>query len=126
MESQMLRYTLDKLNRLGYMKTCSKKVDPKFELGAVLRYFDNEVPIIFDNVAGYDMSLVGGLYGSRQIFYDLMDTDKDHRIFKIMDAIANPMDIKRVNNGPIKENLITRNIDIEKLFPIPTSHEKDS
>ncbi|MGL5312174.1 MAG: UbiD family decarboxylase, partial [Peptostreptococcaceae bacterium] len=46
--------------------------------------------------------------------------------FKIMDAIANPMDIKRVNNGPIKENLITRNIDIEKLFPIPTSHEKDS
>lgn len=122
----MLRYTLNKLNSLGYTKTCSKKVDPKFELGAVLRYFDNEVPIIFDNVAGYDMSLVGGLYGNRQIFYDLMDTDKDNRIFKIMDAIANPKDIKRISSGPIKENIITRNIDITKLFPIPTSHEKDS
>ena len=55
----MLRYTLDKLDRLGYIKKCSKKVDPKFELGAVLSYFDNEVPIIFDNVAGYNMPLVG-------------------------------------------------------------------
>ena len=122
----MLRYTLEKLDKLGYTKTCSKKVDPKFELGAVLRYFDNEVPIIFDNVSGYDMPLVGGLYGSRQIFYDLMDTNKEQRLFKIMDAIANPKDVKRVGTRPIKENIITRNIDITKLFPIPTSHEKDS
>ncbi|MGL5329077.1 MAG: UbiD family decarboxylase, partial [Peptostreptococcaceae bacterium] len=71
METQMLRYTLNKLEKLGYTKTCSKKVDKDYELGAVLRYFDNEVPIIFDNVKGYDISLVGGLYGNRQIFYDL-------------------------------------------------------
>ena len=122
----MLRYTLDKLDRLGYIKKCSKKVDPKFELGAVLSYFDNEVPIIFDNVAGYNMPLVGGIYGNRQIFYDLMDTNKENRISKIIKAIYNPKDIEIVNDGPIKENIITSNIDITKLLPIPTSHEKDS
>lgn len=122
----MLRYTLDKLNNLGYTKVCSKKVDPKFELGAVLKYFDNEVPIIFKNVKGYDMQLVGGLYGNRQIFYDLMNTNKENRIFKFMDAIANPQETKLIYTGPIKENIITKNIDITKLLPTPTSHEKDS
>lgn len=122
----MLRYTLSKLKNLGYMKICSKKVDPKFELGAVLRYFDNEVPILFDNINGHKISLIGGLYGNRKIIYDLVDTDKNHRIFKFMDAIANPKPIKKIATGPVKENIITKDIDITKMFPIPTSHENDS
>ncbi|WP_270940341.1 UbiD family decarboxylase [Romboutsia lituseburensis] len=126
METQMLRSTLDKLNNLNYTKICRKKVNPKFELGAVLKYFDNEVPIIFEDVKGYDMPLVGGLYGNRQIFYDLMETNKENRIFKFMDAIANPQETKLIYTGPIKENIITKNIDITKLLPTPTSHEKDS
>lgn len=122
----MLRYTLEKLDKLGYIKTCNKKVNKDYELGAVLNYFDNEVPIIFNNIEGYKTKLVGGLYGNRKIFYDLMDTNKENRIFKIMDAISNPKSIKEISTGPIKENIITDNIDINKLFPIPTSHEKDS
>ncbi len=43
-----------------------------------------------------------------------------------MDAIANPMPYKIVNNGPVKENIIRGNIDIAKLFPIPKFQEKDS
>jgi 2,5-furandicarboxylate decarboxylase 1 len=126
METQMLRYTLNKLEELGYTKVCNKKVNPKFELGAVLRYFDNEVPIIFNNIEGHDTHLVGGLYGNRQIFYDLLDMNKEDRIFKFMDAIANPKPVRKISTGPIKENIITKNIDISKMFPIPTSHEKDS
>lgn len=122
----MLRYTLEKLEKLGHIKTCTKKVDAKFELGAVLRYFDNEVPIIFNNIKEHKVPLVGGLYGNRQIFYDLMDTNKENRIFKFMDAIANPKSVRKISTGPIKENIITKNIDVKKLFPIPTSHEKDS
>ncbi len=122
----MLRYTLNKLEKLNYTKVCNKEVNPKFELGAVLKYFDNEVPIIFNKVAGYDIPVVGGLYGNRNIFYDLMDTDKENRILKMVNAIANPKEVRRLNSGPIKENVITRNIDILKLLPTPTSHEKDS
>jgi 2,5-furandicarboxylate decarboxylase 1 len=126
METQMLRSTLKKLDKLNYLKTCDKKVDIKFELGAILKHFDNEVPINFKNIKGYDMPVVGGIYGNRQIFYDLMGLNKDNRIFEFMNAIANPKPIRIVDNGPIKENIITRNIDIQRMFPIPTSHEKDS
>ncbi|EQK39060.1 UbiD family decarboxylase [Paraclostridium bifermentans] len=126
MESQMLRFTLDKLEKSGYLKTCKKRVDKEFELGAVLRYFDNEVPIVFKNIKNYDTDLVGGVYGNRKIFNDLMDVNEENRIYKFMDAIANPKSYKEVKSGPIAQNIITKNIDINKLFPIPTSHEKDS
>lgn len=126
METQMLRYTLEKLDKLGYIKTCNKEVDPKFELGAVLRHFDNEVPIMFNEVKGYNMPLVGGIYGNRKIFYDLMNTDNKMFMYKLMDSVANPKDVRLRNHGPIKENIISREIDITKFLPIPTSHEKDS
>ncbi|WP_394866762.1 UbiD family decarboxylase [Paraclostridium bifermentans] len=126
MESQMLRFTLDKLEKSGYLKTCKKRVDKEFELGAVLRYFDNEVPIVFKNIKNYDTDLVGGVYGNRKIFNDLMDVNEENRIYKFMDAIANPKSYKEVKSGPIAQNIITKNIYINKLFPIPTSHEKDS
>lgn len=124
----MLRFTLDKLEKSGYLKTCKKRVDKEFELGAVLRYFDNEVPIVFKNIKNYDTDLVGGVYGNRKIFNDLMDVNEENRIYKFMDAIANPKSYKEVKSGPIAQNIITKNIDINinKLFPIPTSHEKDS
>ncbi|MBS6507878.1 MAG: UbiD family decarboxylase [Paraclostridium bifermentans] len=126
MESQMLRFTLDKLEKSGSLKTCKKRVDKEFELGAVLRYFDNEVPILFKNIKNYDIDLVGGVYGNRKIFNDLMDVNEENRIYKFMDAIANPKSYKEVKSGPIAQNIITKSIDIKKLFPIPTSHEKDS
>lgn len=122
----MLRFTLDKLEKSGYLKTCKKIVDKEFELGAVLRYFDNEVPIVFKNIKNYDIDLVGGVYGNRKIFNDLMDVNEENRIYKFIDAIANPRPYKEVKSGPIAQNIITKNIDINKLFPIPTSHEKDS
>lgn len=122
----MFRYTMDKLDRLGYLKVCEKRVDPLFEVGGVLKHFKNEVPILFNNIKDYKVSLAGGVYGKREIFYDLMDLNSDNRMYKFMDAIANPMDYIEVSSGPVKENIVSRNIDINNMFPIPTSHEKDS
>lgn len=127
MGAQMLRATMEKLRRNGDLMECNTPVDAKFELGAVLRYFENEKPIIFNNVKGYRMPLIGGLYGNRRIYYDLMGVNRENRILKYMDAIANPQPYKVVQDGPIKENLISgRDVDIPKILPVPTSHEDDA
>lgn len=126
MERQMLRSDLQKLKESGRLLVCEEKVDPKFELGAVLKYFDNRKPIMFNNVKGSNISVIGAMFGDRNIFYDMLKTNHEERIFKFMDAIANPKRPKLLDNGPIKENIISRNIDILSMFPIPTFHEKDS
>ncbi|WP_202707150.1 UbiD family decarboxylase [Sporosalibacterium faouarense] len=126
MERQMMRAVIDKLSKLDDLKVCNVAVDPEYELGAVLSYFENEQPILFNKVKGYDMPLIGGVYGNRKIYYDLMDVSTEDRLFKFMSGIANPIAPKLLNNGPIKENIITRNIDIRNKLPIPKSNEKDA
>ena len=126
MEKQMLRSSLEKLRQMEDLMVCEVPVDPKFELGAVLKYFKNEKPILFTKVKGSKMPVVGGLFGDRKIYYNMLNIQHEERIFKFANAISNPRAVSHVTNGPIKENILTRNIDIPKMFPIPTFHEQDS
>ena len=126
MESQMLRASLEKLKKNGELMICDVAVDPKFELGAVLKYYKNERPMLFNRVRGSNIPVVGGLFGNRKIYYDMLGIHHEERIATFADAIANPKPAKLVRDGPIMENIITRNIDLERMLPIPTFHEKDS
>lgn len=126
MGKQMLRHTLRELERMDELLVCNKEVDPKYELGAVLRYFRNYQPILFEKVKGSSVRSVGGLYGNREIIYNLLHMNRENRIAKFADAIANPKSYRILNNGPVKENIIRGDIDIPKIFPIPEFHERDS
>lgn len=124
-ERQMMRAVLQRLEESGHLKVCDAPVNPKFELGAVLCYYNNEVPILFTNVKGSKMPVVGALYGNRSLICTMMGTTVDKRIPLIMNAIANPEKPRVIPRGPVQENIITRNIDILKMFPVPTSNEDD-
>ena len=122
----MLRHTLEKLRNYDSLLVCEKEVDHVFEMGAVLKHFNNKIPMLFNNVRGYSMPVAGGLYGEREILYNLLNMTKEDRIYKFMDSIANPKPYKVLNNGPIKENIIKKNIDLQKILPINKFQEKDS
>lgn len=122
----MLRHTLEKLNEDDSLLVCEKEVDHVFEMGAVLKYFNNKIPMLFNNVRGYSMPVAGGLYGEREILYNLLNMTREDRIYKFMDSIANPKPYKVLEDGPIKENIIKRNIDLQKTLPINKFQEKDS
>lgn len=122
----MLRKTLERLNKNNLLLESNVEVDPEYEMGAVLKYFDNKMPMLFNNVKGHSMPVAGALYGDRDILYDLLQMNREDRIYKFMDSIANPQPYKIVKDGPVKENVITRNIDLEKFMPINKFHEKDS
>ena len=126
LERQMLRHTLEKMDKMGELLRCEREVNPEYELGAVLKYFRNKKPILFNKVKGSPVRVAGGLYGDREIIYNLLHMNHKNRLFKFMDAIANPEPYKIVDNGPVKENIIRRNIDLPKIFPIPKLQEKDS
>lgn len=126
MEKQMLRYTLEELEGMDELLICQKEVNPEYELGAVLKHFNNKKPIMFNRVKDSSVQTVGGLYGDRNILYDLLHINHENRLFNFMDAIANPTPYKVLTEGPIKENITTRNIDLAKIFPIPKFQEKDS
>lgn len=122
----MLRACLPKLEEKYGMLTCNAQVDPKFELGGILEKLGNTRPVLFKNVKGHKMPIIGGMFGDREMFYDFTGTTREERLYKYMDAIANPIAPVTLQDGPVKENIITRNIDLGKIFPLPTFHELDS
>jgi len=122
----MMRGVLERLRESGDLLVCDAKVDPKFELGAVLSYYNNETPILFTNVKGGCGKVAGALYGNRRIICNLLETSNKDRLPKIINAIANPAKPSIVQNGPVHENVITHSIDIRRMFPVPTSHGRDS
>lgn len=122
----MLRKTLERLERNNLLLESNVEVDHVYEMGAVLKYFNNRMPILFNKVKGYSMPAAGGLYGDREIIYDLLGVNQEDRIYKFMKSITNPQPYKVLKDGPVKENIITRNIDLQKFMPINKFQEKDS
>ena len=123
---QMLRSVLERLEKSGDLAVCRKAVSPRFELGAVLTHFNNEKPILFTDVTGYSMPVAGAVYGNRRIMCDLLDTTVDARIAKMAAAIGRPAAPRLLSDGPVRENVVTGNIDILRMLPVPTSNELDS
>ena len=122
----MLRYTLDKLKTIDKLLECNVPVDSQYELGGVLKHFNNKMPIVFNNINGYKTKAVGGLYGDREVIYNLLGTDHENRIDYFTNAIVNPQPYKVLENGPVRENIIKGNIDLGRSFPITKFQEKDN
>lgn len=122
----MLRSTLSKMERMGVLLESDREVDKEYEMGGVLKHFNNKRPMLFNKVKGYSIRAAGGLFSDRDTMFNLMDVTREDRIFKFMDAIANPKPYKQLNDGPVKENIISRNIDLERVLPINKFNGKDS
>jgi 2,5-furandicarboxylate decarboxylase 1 len=122
----MLRYTMDKLKGLDSLLECNREVDYVYEMGAVLKHFHNKKPILFNKVKNSNLRAIGGLYGNRELFYELMDCTIENRNYKFMDALVSPKPYKVLNTGPVKENIIKRNIDVMKFLPANKFNELDS
>ena len=126
MGHQMLRAVLDHLTQTGQLLRCDVPVDARYELGAVLTYFSSEQPILFSNVKGHAMPVAGGLFGNRRLIYEYLGTTPEDRMARLMRAVAEPAAPRRVEQGPVQEQVITSGIDIRRMFPVPVSNEKDS
>lgn len=126
MERQMLRATLDKLKKVDALLECDIPVDRIYELGAVSSYFNNKVPILFNKVTGGSMRTISGLYGNRELVYYLTGLSKENRVEKITRAITQPAPYKVVDAGPVQQNILRGNIDLDSVLPINRFHKKDS
>src|SRR5919199_6407515 len=89
----------------SYLKT-SHETDPRFELTGVLRKFQdqNQFPmVLFENVKGADVPVLGNALGSRDRLALLFDSDSKglaHAYEKRQGTMIAP---EHVDTGPVKE-----------------------
>lgn len=121
-----MRKLLDDWESRGILLRVKKEVDPRYELGAVVKKFNGKQPFLFEKVKGYSSSMVAGLGGDRDLVADSMGIEPSQFIPKIIDAIVNPIPTRLVATGPVQDNVVLGEFDLEDLFPIPVFHAEDS
>ncbi len=103
------------------------EVDPKFEVGAYIRKTsDQQGPaLLFENVKGHDMRMVGGIFATRQRILMALETDSNEVYDRVYGGISQAIPPRLVDTGPCKEVIYKGDeVDITHL-PIPVYAEKD-
>lgn len=121
-----MRKLIENWEKRDILLRVKKEVDPKYELGAVINKFNGKQPLIFEKIKGYSSPMVAGLGGDRDLVADSIGIEPSQFIPKIIDAIVNPIPTRLVATGPVHDNVVLGEFDLEDLFPIPVFHAEDS
>ena len=120
-----LRSFLEFLNPQGRLIRIHEEIDPKFEIARIERKYDGKAAIWFERIKGHDIPVVSNIFHSRQALAEALGTTVKGLSKKIIKAAKNPIKVKEVNSGPVKE-VCVKEVDLMKLLPIPMHFEKDA
>jgi 4-hydroxy-3-polyprenylbenzoate decarboxylase len=140
---------IEKLENIGELRRVSTEVDPELEVAEVMRrmmYSKNSPALLFENVKGYNIPILGNAFGSikrLEIALEIKDfSEIGNRIveltkMKIPSGVLNKIRMlpklseiseygpKIVENGPVQEIFETENASFNR-FPILRSFVKDA
>ncbi|MGO4889873.1 UbiD family decarboxylase [Anaerobacillus sp. MEB173] len=124
---QDMRSALQILKENKRLTTVKGEVDPNFELAAVLAQNPGRSAVIFENVKGYEVPVVGNLVDRNNFALSCgIDNTLEASLSLINKGIENPITAKVVDQAPCREVIITGAIDIMKHIPVTTFFEKEA
>jgi 2,5-furandicarboxylate decarboxylase 1 len=112
----------------GDLRRVKRPVDTRFEISAGLRRMSDESgpALLFENVKGHSMPVVGGVFSTRNRALRALDVES-HREgnAKFSTGLNHPIDTKLVPEGPCQEVVVTGDdVDLDRL-PLPVYSERD-
>jgi 2,5-furandicarboxylate decarboxylase 1 len=117
-----LRGLIDHLEQNGELLRIQKPVPPRY-LNTLLAKSDKA--LLFENVADFDVPVVGGLVGSRRRLALGLATDEKVLGQTFMNALERPIPAEVASDGPAREVVkVGDEVDLTEL-PIPFQHRKD-
>lgn len=123
-----LRHFIDFLECEGELVRVTRQVNAKFGIaGGIRKMSDQNGPaLLFQNIEGYKIPVVGGLFATWNRTAMALGTTSDKAVEKFLKAKNNLLKPKLVSKAPCKECILTEEeVDLRK-FPIPTHHERDA
>lgn len=123
-----LRQFIQLLEHDGELLRIDDEVELKFDIAGYIRNTsDVEGPaLLFKNVKGHSMPVVGGLYSSRRLMLKAMETTEERAVNHYLNAMQNLSEPCLVDSGPCKEVIkLGEQASLTEL-PIPMHSELDS
>lgn len=123
-----LRGFMALLEEAGELRRVSRPVSTKYEIAAGIRRMgDTGGPaLLFEDVIGHDMPVVGGLFSTRRRALLALEADShEEGNTRFLRGLSRPIDPVTVSAAPCQEVVVTGDVvDLHRL-PLPVYSEKD-
>src|SRR4026208_1491576 len=123
-----LREFLDQLEKAGELHTVAAEVDPKHELGAICKIFNerpNSPALLFENVKGSTIPVVGQLLASDRRVALALGLSQENVFNETVQRASNPIAPKLVSKGASQDIVLEgADVDLTKL-PLCTNNPRD-
>ena len=124
-----LRSFISDLDEAGEIIKIEEELSPTFEIAAALRYLDrrNDKAILFSRVEGHTIPIVGNLFQSYRSIATALGIKDSRKVtdeYRKRSGARIKPEIKKT--GPGKEVTSKGDVDILKIMPVLTHHEKDA
>lgn len=128
--ARSFRDWLDHLQSQGRLKVVRRPVDLRYELAAVAYKLDGIAAVRFDAPGGHSVPVVAGICSRREDFAQAIGTAPDQLLARFAAAQQAPaaQGWRELPRGaaPCQQVVHTNGIDLCRLLPIPTHHERDA
>ncbi|MEE9611343.1 MAG: UbiD family decarboxylase, partial [Desulfatiglandales bacterium] len=110
------RSALLRLDANGMLLKVDDEIDPEIELSSIM-FEQPERAMLFKNVKGYDMPVMGNFMGSEENVLTIFQKDVRELRHFITEGLGNPMPPKKVDSGVVQE-VFHNNPDLTNLLPL--------
>jgi UbiD family decarboxylase len=124
-----LRALVDELRADGELAIIERQVDRRLEIARLIRALGDR-PVLFADVAGYDVPIVANLCARREHLARTLDVPVERLLHILADALAHPVEPPIVGRAPCQQVVVAPSlgsgstIDLDQL-PILTHMERD-
>ena len=111
------RAALDRMAEQGRLLTYTAPVDPNLEVAGIMKKLDGGPALLFSQVDGYDMPVIGNLLSCQANVEAAFGIDfRGVREF-VGRALGEPKPPVLVAKAPAQEHVHTKNIDLGRMLP---------
>ena len=121
-----LRQWIAHLEKTGRLAKTKMGVPLNFTLAAVSKKLDGIQATLFPKPGEHETSVVSGIVSRRQWIAEMIGVKEDQLLKRFRDAVNNPIPWQEIENAPAQEVQYRKNIDLNRLLPIPVHNEHDN
>jgi 2,5-furandicarboxylate decarboxylase 1 len=123
-----LRDWLAHLARTDRLATIDKPVALEHELAAIAKHLDGDQAVFFTKPAGRDIPVVSGFMSKRAWIAEAMGVAESQLLTRFREAAGQPIasQVLPRDAAPCQQVVLTKDIDLRALLPIPTHSEHDN
>jgi 2,5-furandicarboxylate decarboxylase 1 len=111
------RSALRRMAERGRLKSYEREADPHLEIAGIMKRHDGEEALLFGEVKGYDVPVIGNFLACQANCEAAFGTDfRSIRNF-IGRAIGAPQPPVPVAKAPVQEHVVTEGIDLQRTLP---------